>query len=263
VLGKGVGPAADLYAAGVMLFEALTGRQLDPVEKALLCQRAEHEGPGMPCGIMDQFSSALGAEGKLLRIDCRSETAELVPMDDPSVAVLVINGIIGVLSAFAVVALVAGPMRRSGAFTVPDFAEYRLGSPRLRKLSGCIVLVIMLLYLVPQFKGAGLVLNLVSGTPYWVGVLLAGMVVSVSIVAGGMRSATYVQAFHYVVKLVFLAVPAVYLVVYARADTRARIPDALTRCVAPLSVISAPETRRAPKVAQGHAKVPPGGVTCL
>lgn len=121
----------------------------------------------------------------------------------------------------AVVALVAGPMRRSGAFTVPDFAEYRLGAPRLRKLCGCVVLVIMLLYLVPQFKGAGVVLSLVSGTPYWVGVLLAGLVVSGSIAAGGMRSATYVQAFHYVVKLAFLAVPAIFLVVHAGAETRA------------------------------------------
>ncbi|MEU2945830.1 cation acetate symporter [Nocardiopsis alba] len=121
----------------------------------------------------------------------------------------------------AVVALVAGPMRRSGAFTVPDFAEYRLGAPRLRKLCGCVVLVIMLLYLVPQFKGAGVVLSLVSDTPYWVGVVLAGLVVSGSIAAGGMRSATYVQAFHYVVKLIFLAVPAIYLVVQAGADTRA------------------------------------------
>jgi Na+(H+)/acetate symporter ActP len=121
----------------------------------------------------------------------------------------------------AVVALVAGPMRRSGAFTVPDFAEYRLGAPRLRKLCGLIVLVIMLLYLVPQFKGAGVVLSLVSGTPYWVGVLLAGVVVSGSIAAGGMRSATYVQAFHYVVKLAFIAVPAIYLVVHAGPETRA------------------------------------------
>ncbi|MFD6950226.1 cation acetate symporter [Nocardiopsis sp. TSRI0078] len=125
----------------------------------------------------------------------------------------------------AVVALVAGPMRRSGAFTVPDFAEYRLGAPRLRKLCGCVVLVIMLLYLVPQFKGAGVVLALVSGTPYWVGVLLAGLVVSGSIAAGGMRSATYVQAFHYVVKLVFLAVPAIYLVVHSSPHTRS---EALT-----------------------------------
>ncbi|WP_435113147.1 cation acetate symporter [Nocardiopsis synnemataformans] len=121
----------------------------------------------------------------------------------------------------AVVALVAGPMRRSGAFTVPDFAEYRLGAPRLRKLCGCVVLVIMLLYLVPQFKGAGVVLALVSGTPYWVGVLLAGVVVSGSIAAGGMRSATYVQAFHYVVKLAFIAIPAIYLVVHAGPRTRA------------------------------------------
>ena len=95
----------------------------------------------------------------------------------------------------AVVALVAGPMRRSGAFTVPDFAEYRLGAPRLRKLCGCVVLVIMLLYLVPQFKGAGVVLSLVSGTPYWVGVLLAGLVVSGSIAAGGMRSADFLARY--------------------------------------------------------------------
>ena len=121
----------------------------------------------------------------------------------------------------AVVALVAGPMRRSGAYTVPDFAEYRLGAPRLRKLCGCVVLVIMLLYLVPQFKGAGVVLSLVSGTPYWVGVVLAGLVVSGSIAAGGMRAATYVQAFHYVVKLIFIAVPAIYLVVHAGPETRA------------------------------------------
>lgn len=130
----------------------------------------------------------------------------------------------------AVVALVAGPMRRSGAFTVPDFAEYRLGSPGLRRLCGVIVLVIMWLYLVPQFKGAGVVLQLVSGTPYWVGVVLAGLVVSGSIAVGGMRSATYVQAFHYLVKLAFIAVPAIYLVVHVGADTRT---EALTPVTVP------------------------------
>ncbi|GAB2913306.1 sodium/solute symporter [Streptomyces mayteni] len=120
----------------------------------------------------------------------------------------------------AVAALVAGPMRRSGAYTVPDFADYRLGSPAIRRLCAVIVLVIMWLYLVPQFKGAGVVLHLVSGTPYWVGVVLAGVVVSVSIAAGGMRSATYVQGFHYLVKLLFIAVPAVFLVVHAGAGAR-------------------------------------------
>ncbi|MDB1087472.1 cation acetate symporter [Streptomyces sp. ACA25] len=120
----------------------------------------------------------------------------------------------------AVAALVAGPMRRSGAYTVPDFADYRLGSQAIRKLCAVIVLVIMWLYLVPQFKGAGVVLQLVSGTPYWVGVVLAGLVVSVSIAAGGMRSATYVQAFHYLVKLLFIAVPAVVLLLRAGEGAR-------------------------------------------
>ncbi|MDK1474121.1 cation acetate symporter [Streptomyces sp. 549] len=132
----------------------------------------------------------------------------------------------------AVAALVAGPMRRSGAFTVPDFAEYRLGSRAIRKLCGVIVLVIMWLYLVPQFKGAGVVLQLVSGTPYWVGVVLAGLVVSGTIAVGGMRSATYVQAFHYLVKLVFIAVPAVFLVIHVGPEIRS---EALTPVTVPES----------------------------
>nr|WP_052849171.1 cation acetate symporter [Streptomyces avicenniae] len=128
---------------------------------------------------------------------------------------------VGFTAGYVVVAaLVAGPMRRSGAYTVPDFADYRLGSQAIRKLCAVIVLVIMWLYLVPQFKGAGMVLHLVSGTPYWVGVVLAGAVVTVSIAAGGMRSATYVQGFHYLVKLLFIAVPAVFLVVHAGEDAR-------------------------------------------
>jgi galactokinase len=90
-LGGGLSSSAALEVATATLLEAATGHPLDPVDKARLCQKAEHEYAGMPCGIMDQFSSALGAEGRLLLIDCRSETAELVPLDDPDVAVLVIN----------------------------------------------------------------------------------------------------------------------------------------------------------------------------
>jgi len=90
-LGSGLSSSAALEVATATLLEAATGRPLDPVDKARLCQKAEHAYAGMPCGIMDQFSSALGEAGKLLLIDCRSETARLVPLEDPSVAVLVIN----------------------------------------------------------------------------------------------------------------------------------------------------------------------------
>ncbi len=120
----------------------------------------------------------------------------------------------------AMLALVAAPMRRTGALTVPDFAEARLGSPGLRKLSAVVVVVIATLYLVPQFKAAGLVLTVVSGTPYWVGVVVAGAAVSITLALGGMRAATYVQAFQFLLKLVLFIVPAIWLLLQVGADTR-------------------------------------------
>ncbi|MCE3553980.1 cation acetate symporter [Pseudonocardia sp. RS11V-5] len=117
--------------------------------------------------------------------------------------------------------LVAAPMRRTGALTVPDFAEARLGSPGLRRFSAVVVLVIAGLYLVPQFTAAGQVLTLVSGTPHWVGIVVAGAAVSITLALGGMRAATYVQAFQFVLKLLLFIVPAIWLLVAAGADTRA------------------------------------------
>ncbi|MGD0746013.1 MAG: galactokinase [Verrucomicrobiota bacterium] len=90
-LGGGLSSSAALEVAAATLLEVVTGRKLDPVEKALLCQKAEHEFAGMPCGIMDQFISVMGRENHLLLIDCRSCRTELVPLDDPSVAVLIVN----------------------------------------------------------------------------------------------------------------------------------------------------------------------------
>ena len=83
--------SAALEVATATLLEAITGRTLDPVEKALLCQQAEHQYAGVPCGIMDQFISVMGRKDHLLLLDCRSRRTELVPMNDPSVALLVTN----------------------------------------------------------------------------------------------------------------------------------------------------------------------------
>ncbi len=90
-LGGGLSSSAALEVCTATLMEAATGKAIDPVEKALLAQKAEHDFAGVPCGIMDQFISALGREGNLLLLDCRTRKTELVPMSDPSVALLVIN----------------------------------------------------------------------------------------------------------------------------------------------------------------------------
>jgi galactokinase len=90
-LGGGLSSSAALEVCTATLLETAAGSQMDPVAKALLCQKAEHEFAGMPCGIMDQFISVMGRENHLLLLDCRSRKTELVPMNDPSVAILIIN----------------------------------------------------------------------------------------------------------------------------------------------------------------------------
>jgi galactokinase len=90
-LGGGLSSSAALEVAMATLMEAMTGRTLEPAEKALLCQEAEHKFAGVPCGIMDQFISVLGRKDHLLLLDCRSRRFELVPMMDPSVELLVTN----------------------------------------------------------------------------------------------------------------------------------------------------------------------------
>jgi len=90
-LGSGLSSSAALEVCTATLLEAVTDTTLDPVEKALLCQKAEHDFAGVPCGIMDQFISALGREGHLLLLDCRTRKTEIVPLQDPSVALLIIN----------------------------------------------------------------------------------------------------------------------------------------------------------------------------
>lgn len=90
-LGGGLSSSAALEVSTATMLEAVTGKKLDPVEKALLCQKAEHQYAGMPCGIMDQFISVMGRENHLLLLDCRSRETQLVPMTDPSVSVLITN----------------------------------------------------------------------------------------------------------------------------------------------------------------------------
>ncbi|MFI8771619.1 cation acetate symporter [Gordonia sp. NPDC062954] len=106
---------------------------------------------------------------------------------------------------------VAAPLRRSGAYTVPDFAEFRLNSRAARLTSMTVVVVVCVLYLIPQLQGAGLTLNILLGAPVWVGAVAVGAIVIVNVVGGGMRSITFVQAFQYWLKLTAIAVPALVL----------------------------------------------------
>ncbi|MFI6497373.1 cation acetate symporter [Nonomuraea typhae] len=132
----------------------------------------------------------------------------------------------GAAAGFVVVlALVVAPLRRSGTFTLPDFAQWRLGRGWLRRFSTCWVLGIGLLFLVAQFHAAGAVTALLTGLPAWTGWLtVAGAAAGVAL-AGGMRSVTGVQAAQFWVKLVaFVGVGLVLWCTWRCGQVEAGLP---------------------------------------
>jgi Na+(H+)/acetate symporter ActP len=109
-------------------------------------------------------------------------------------------------------AVVAAPLRRSGAYTLPDFAQIRLESTAVRRAAGALVVIIGWLYMVPQLAGAGLTLSTQLDAPAWLGGLLVCLVVLTAVTAGGMRSITFAQAIQFWIKFLALLVPAVVLI---------------------------------------------------
>ncbi|MEJ2605285.1 MAG: galactokinase [Anaerolineales bacterium] len=78
--GSGLSSSAALEVATAVLFEALADWKIEPLERALLCQRAENEFVGVNCGIMDQYASAMGKQDSLLLLDCRAITSQAKPI---------------------------------------------------------------------------------------------------------------------------------------------------------------------------------------
>ena len=107
---------------------------------------------------------------------------------------------------------IAGPLRRFGAYTIPDFAEGRYDSPLFRKIAVCFVLFIGFFYTMPQMKGAGVTLAYIfPGIPYWAGVVLVGAVITLNVALGGMKGITLVQAVQYWIKVFAISVPVFVL----------------------------------------------------
>jgi galactokinase len=89
--GAGLSSSAALECATATFLEGLLDTRLQTREKALLCQKAEHDFAHVPCGIMDQFASAFGKPNRLVLIDCQSGDPELVPFENPDLTVLIAN----------------------------------------------------------------------------------------------------------------------------------------------------------------------------
>ncbi len=79
-LAAGLSSSAAVEVGATAFWNRLLGLGLDPVYVVKLSRRAENEFVGVPCGIMDQFISALGRRDHALFLDCRDLTYRHVPL---------------------------------------------------------------------------------------------------------------------------------------------------------------------------------------
>ncbi len=149
---------------------------------------------------------------------------------------------------------IAGPLRRFGAYTIPDFAEGRFDSPLFRRIAVCFVLFIGFFYTMPQMKGAGVTLSyILPGLPYWVGVVVVGAVITLNVALGGMKGITLVQAVQYWIKMFAISLPIfVLLSVYGGYGKNlslndATAPPAIERSVETIEHARKPLPEKAPK----------------
>lgn len=119
---------------------------------------------------------------------------------------------------------VAAPLRRSNAYTIPDFTHARLESRSVRRLTSVLVIVIGWFYIVPQLQGAALTVQITTGLPSWVGAVAVAVIVGIVVAVGGMRSITFVQAFQFWLKLTAVAVPVVVLLLMQPGFESAALP---------------------------------------
>jgi len=80
---------AALEVATCRLLEALSGEELGDLDRIRLCQKAEHDFAGVPCGIMDQFIVTVGRRDHALLLDCETLEGRQVPMASDETALII------------------------------------------------------------------------------------------------------------------------------------------------------------------------------
>lgn len=88
-VGAGLSSSASLELCFLRLLECAAGLSLPPREGALLCQRAEHEFAGVPCGVLDQFSITFAQAGHAMVLDCRSLEITQTPLGEGAALMLI------------------------------------------------------------------------------------------------------------------------------------------------------------------------------
>ena len=115
---------------------------------------------------------------------------------------------IGFLVAYLVVLLlVAEPLRNMGKYTLADMLASRFNTSSVRSVAALSTIAISMFYMIAQLNGSGALIGLLLGFPYWLSVIVIGILMTVYIVIGGMVATTWIQ----IIKAVLLIAGTVTL----------------------------------------------------
>ncbi|MEO9003154.1 MAG: galactokinase [Ginsengibacter sp.] len=90
-IGGGISSSAALEGGISFSINELCNFQMDRKELALLGQRAEHNYPGVKCGIMDQYANMMGKKNTVILLDCKNVSHEYLPLNIEGFQIVLIN----------------------------------------------------------------------------------------------------------------------------------------------------------------------------
>ena len=94
-LGAGLSSSAALESCYAYALNDLFGEnKVSKWDMVLAGQATEHNYCGVNCGIMDQFASVFGMEGKLMRLDCRSREFEYFPFEPKGYRLVLVDSVV-------------------------------------------------------------------------------------------------------------------------------------------------------------------------
>lgn len=89
--GSGLSSSAAIEVSTIAALATIAGEEINPVEIALVAQKAEREFAGVNCGIMDQYASACGRKNQAMLLDCKTITCDYAPIDLGDYSLVIIN----------------------------------------------------------------------------------------------------------------------------------------------------------------------------
>lgn len=109
--------------------------------------------------------------------------------------------------------LIAEPLRNLGKYSFADVVSFRLKQRPIRILAACGSLSTVILYLIAQMVGAGKLIEILFGLPYYSAVIIVGGLMILYVTFGGMLATTWVQIIKAIL-LLFGATSIAILVLY-------------------------------------------------